>query len=461
MPAKPDTLLKIYREYESCLPLRWMPAIDSLKSLATFADNKWRPVDGWFHFKEGFSSDLLDYVLRHLPLNQSQVIRFLDPFAGVGTSVLAAQRAKKKGWAFEAIGVECNPFLEFVARTKLTWPSLDVGRLAQLEEYVLNPPLSISEFQGSIPALTTINNPRVFSYGRLRHLLALRERIRTCPSAFPEEQAFLLLGYAAVIEQLSGVRKDGRALRFVNRVTELGVKQALAQQWSAMRADLGKLHDERDVNPARMCLGDARNLAALGLRDESFDLILYSPPCLNNIDYTEVYKLEAWMLEFITSYDEFRAQRQKTLRSHPSIRFEPTDWLDESNNAATARALREALTNVWPGECKEWRTRLVSGYMDDMLKSLQEQYLISKDRAYVVCVVGNSLHLRKPYRVPIATDLLIAALAQSVGFEIEQIRAVRHLHRRDRQRRHFLRESLIFMQKRTPGVTDRTVTLAS
>jgi DNA modification methylase len=447
MLSKLDTLLQTYGEYESKLSLQWIPESNNLGSLVTFTDNKQRPVDRWFHFKEGFSSGLLDYVLAHLPLDRSQVIRLLDPFAGVGTSVLAAQRAKNIGWVFEAVGVERNPFLEFVARTKLTWPLLDVDRLVQFEEQILSPPLSTSEFQGSIPKLTTINNPRVFSNRRLRHLLGLRERIKNCTSVHLRERDFLLLGYAAVLEQLSGVRKDGRALRFVERVDRPSVKKALVQQWRAMRADLVKLSEEKGVNHARMHLGDARSLRTLGLRDRSFDLILYSPPYLNNIDYTEVYKLETWMLEFITSYDEFRAQREKTIRSHPSIRFEPTDWLDKSDNVAAAKALREALVDVWPVECKDWRTRLVSGYMDDMLKCLQEQYRVAKDEAYVVCVVGNSLHLHKPYKVPVATDLLIAALAQSVGFEVEQMQAARHLHRRDGQRRHFLRESLIFMQK--------------
>jgi len=454
MSSKLDTLLQAYTEYERTLPFQWLPEGSSLESLATFGSNRQKPVDGWFHFKEGFSSDLLNYVLNLIPLNQSQTIRLLDPFAGVGTSILAAQRARNEGWIFEAIGVERNPFLEFVARTKLLWPLLDLNRLIQLEEQILDPPLSTSEFQGDIPALTTIHNSMVFSNRRLRHLLALRERIKNRADVCPQERDFLLLGYAAILERLSGVRKDGRALRFVRRTGRPSVKKVLAQQWHAMRADLMRLSEEKDVNHARMYLGDARNLRVLGLRDRSFDLILYSPPYLNNIDYTEVYKLETWMLEFITTYDEFRAQRQKTIRSHPSIRFELTDWLDRSDNAATAKALRDALIDVWPEECRGWRTRLVSGYMDDMLKCLQEQYRVAKDGAYIVCVVGNSFHLRMPYKVPVATDLLIAALAQSVGFDIEEVQAIRHLHRRDGQERRFLRESLILMQKPTSCVPD-------
>ena len=447
MLSKLDRLLQTYMAYENTLSLRWTHGSNGLESLLTFNANRNKPVDRWFQFKEGFSSELLNYVITQLPLRRSQTIHLLDPFAGVGTTLLAAQLAKRKGWNFEAIGIECNPFLEFVARTKLAWPLFNVDRLFHLESQILEPPFSTNEFQGEIPELTTINNPRVFASRRLHHLLALRERIGSNANARSYERDFLLLGYAAVLERLSGVRKDGRGLRYAARSSRSNVKKTLAQQWCAMHTDLAELGRENEINHAQVFVGDARDLATLGLEDNSFDLIVYSPPYLNNIDYTEVYKLEAWMLGFIANYSEFRAQREKTLRSHPSIRFAHTDWLDKADNASTAKALREALIDAWPENCKKWRARLVSGYMDDMLKCLQEQYRVAKDGAYIVCAVGNSLHLRAPYKVPIATVLLVAAIAQSVGFEVKELQVIRHLHRRDRQRHHFLRESLIFMHK--------------
>ena len=53
----------------------------------------------------------------------------------------------------------------------------------------------------------------------------------------------------------------------------------------------------------------------------------YSPPYLNCIDYTEVYKLELWLLELVKTQAEFRQVRLGTLRSHPSVKFAERDDL--------------------------------------------------------------------------------------------------------------------------------------
>jgi hypothetical protein len=84
--------------------------------------------------------------------------------------------------------------------------------------------------------------------------------------------------------------------------------------------------------------------------------------------------------------------------------------------------------------------------MDDMYRALSAQYRIARSNAPVVCVVGNSLHGRKDHPIPIATDLLISALAQSAGFEIEWLQVARQLRRRDHSNA-LLRESIILMRK--------------
>jgi hypothetical protein len=50
-------------------------------------------------------------------------------------------------------------------------------------------------------------------------------------------------------------------------------------------------------------------------------LSCFSPPYLNCIDYTELYKIELWLMEHIASQEQFRETRLGTLRSHPSVKF--------------------------------------------------------------------------------------------------------------------------------------------
>ena len=49
--------------------------------------------------------------------------------------------------------------------------------------------------------------------------------------------------------------------------------------------------------------------------DDSFDLIITSPPYLNSRDYTDIYMLELKVLQLVNSHDDLRQLRKSTLRS--------------------------------------------------------------------------------------------------------------------------------------------------
>jgi len=84
--------------------------------------------------------------------------------------------------------------------------------------------------------------------------------------------------------------------------------------------------------------------------------------------------------------------------------------------------------------------------MDDMYQALSAQFRVARPNAPVVCVVGNSLHGHKEHPILIATDLLIIALAQEIGFKTEWLQVARQLRRRDHTNA-LLRESIILMRR--------------
>jgi hypothetical protein len=130
------------------------------------------------------------------------------------------------------------------------------------------------------------------------------------------------------------------------------------------------------------------------------------------------------------------------------VRFYETDYLESLGRNAWARCLVDAIVNdLVRDKDFSWRSRLIKAYADDMLVSLSSQFVRAKPGARVVCVVGNSLHGKTDGATPIATDLIIAALAQEVGFQIERLQITRHTNRRSRE--HPVRESIILMQRPT------------
>src|SRR5437879_4890233 len=74
----------------------------------SFMDNLQLPVHRWFRYSAGFSAEWVGDLLREHSARGS--VRVLDPFAGSGTVVLAAEQAGSHG-----IGIESHPFVARIA----------------------------------------------------------------------------------------------------------------------------------------------------------------------------------------------------------------------------------------------------------------------------------------------------------------------------------------------------------
>src|ERR1044072_6641738 len=82
--------------------------------------NETSPIHRWFRFKESFSAALVKRVVRDAAASLGPNLRLLDPYCGVGTSLLASQKLQDIRVA--ATGIEYDPFIHFVAHTKCGWP---------------------------------------------------------------------------------------------------------------------------------------------------------------------------------------------------------------------------------------------------------------------------------------------------------------------------------------------------
>jgi hypothetical protein len=445
---------------------------DAFSGLVGSGELRNSAVHRWFAYKEGFSPSLLPAVLDHLelegPLNVS------DCFGGVATTVLS-------GMADERVravrSVEYSPFAHFVGATKALWPELDPDSLTDLLPSALAFP---TKGAVAVPALSTFSNSDIFPPRRLRSILRARDHLRQLPNAMEAERDFLLLGLAAVLEDMSGAMRDGRALRIkrnrTRRASSLAattpfvsargeVQRALAGQWTAMLTDLTDLTEHRvaalDTDVAHLS-GDARDLAAItfpdgssAFPDEWADVSLFSPPYLNFYDYTELYKLELWMLEFVVDQDGFRNTRLGTLRSHPSLRFPDRNYFrgleDESIQLVTSLAAwmteHAARPEVGP---------IISQYFEDMFQVLREQFRLLRPGGTLVCVVANSTFSRRNtgsdgvktevWSLPLLTDVILGRLAELVGFQSVKLLKARDLRPKN-IRNGTARESLVTMEK--------------
>mgnify|MGYP001546129367 FL=1 len=80
---------------------------------STAEDSSALPRHRWYVIKEGFSPEVFKAAAASMKLSKEDAV--LDPFCGSGTVPLTASLA-----GHPAYGIEVNPFLAFVSRTKLS-----------------------------------------------------------------------------------------------------------------------------------------------------------------------------------------------------------------------------------------------------------------------------------------------------------------------------------------------------
>ena len=234
------------------------------RDMVTFVLNKKIPVYNWFYYKEGFSREL---VMRYLKLWKPS--RLLDPFAGSGTSLLAA-----KEYGIPSTGLDVNPVALLAARVKTAdW---DREKLMGILRSMKSEPFE--KQSGKFPYA------RFFPRPAQQDILFLKKQISSLE--MPERE-FFQLGLINAAYKCSWMYKDGAVLKlrkkpvpplrkYFFRTTRRMVKQA-----------------DRIKGPVPLVLeADARTMSF----HEEFDSCITSPPYLNKIEYQKIYGMEMWII---------------------------------------------------------------------------------------------------------------------------------------------------------------------
>lgn len=267
------------------------------RKLVSFQANKQNPVYRWFKYKEGFSSNLVQYYIKKLHFEGKDV---LDPFAGVGTTLFASSEL-----GCNATGIELLPVGAFVMEVRQALGQIDYNTLTTLSDNLWE---KVEKHRGEIYI----------------------EHIPITDGAFPEETETLLnawLGYCksvggdmgkllkfiafTILEEISYTRKDGQYLRWDHRSNRrqgktkfdkgriIPFKEAIENKLQQIIEDLRPsgaqtLFDSHSNSEEGkiMVYQDSCLTRLSKLEDQSFDLVVTSPPYCNRYDYTRTYALE-------------------------------------------------------------------------------------------------------------------------------------------------------------------------
>ena len=330
---------------------------EELAKWVTFQPNLKHPIHNWFYFKEGFSKELVDWIINQYDVKK----KIYDPFCGVGTTLLVAKEKDIK-----SIGIDVSPLAVFVSKVKTR--NYDIEKLKT----------TYAEFKKEKIQLQ--KGPKLFRkffYGKTFEMLfGIKKNIEEIEDE--KVRDFFMLALMDAAAKVALVRKVGGSLRKIKK-HPIPIKKIFLRKVKKMITDIEKVKLSKE-EPIVM-EADARNFY-LGSKASA---IITSPPYLNKIEYTTVYKLELGI---------FFRQPETKLRSYiaDEIRIKPIEKYAHMPLVAQA-------------------------YFADMEKVLENMYKSLKKNGLVFIVVAGGCF---PDRV-INSDEIIAKIAEEKGFNLLEI----------------------------------------
>ena len=280
-------------------------ATNPLRHYGSFRDSLRAPIHKWFAYPAGYSHKLVETKIRENSLNGESLIA--DPFLGTGTTSLAARMM-----GVPSLGIEAHPFVYWVAKVKLHI-HYDLDAIREQMGRVL---LTARSLQDDIeigdlwPKLVY----KCFSEDNLRKLGALRSALLAEDQDSPETN-FLKLALTATLRIVTTagagwpyIAPSKYQARIVNRdAFREFEKTCLAMIIDVQSVTSGFL----PLASYKVEKGDARHFDAY-TKPESVDLIVTSPPYMNNYDYADRTRLETYFWGIFHSWGDIT----KEVRDH-------------------------------------------------------------------------------------------------------------------------------------------------
>jgi DNA modification methylase len=422
-------------EQEHIAEQRWETRIQvdgSLtRSLVSFQANKGRAVYRWLKYKEAFSADLIEYLLRRQQITSGIM---LDPFAGSGTALFVAG-----GLGMKAEGIELLPIGRTIieARQIIESDLNDdvIDRLAfwrdkcpWRQSTVAETFIELRITRGAYPTET---------------LEAIGFFLKALEQEEKRVKAILRFALLCILENVSYTRKDGQYLRWDYRAGRpqgkkvfdkgkiLSFDNAITHKLREIVTDLRSTELPDDLFATRRSKADVRLYGGScleilpNLPTASYDCVVTSPPYCNRYDYTRTYALELALLG--VDEGELLKLRQGMLsctvenRAKDLLSLNP-EWKQAVIATDQQMLLQSILAYLDSQKDLDLLNnsgipRMVRGYFYEMACVIFESARVLKKGAPLIMVNDNVRY----QGVSIPVDIILSEIAEQLGFRVEQI----------------------------------------
>lgn len=407
------------------------------RTLVSFQANKAEIGYRWCKYREGFSAELIRYIIEETRLSGP----VLDPFAGSGTALFVAA-----DMGLDAIGVELLPCSAEIIQVRHAVRHVDKTALARSIRIVaekrawMNPgrECTFSHLRITAGAFPVENERQLSRY--------LFEATQTSDQLLSRLLRFAAL---SVLEEISFTRKDGQYLRWDQRSGRCFGKKMFDKGpiYSFDEAILGKLNqiaadvEGRDQEPSLFGRSiDQQESGAIEVKigscldiipqmePESISGLITSPPYCNRYDYTRTYALELAMLN--VDEDGIRRLRQAMLsctvenkEKHDLAQKFGAETFEVASSAYENQAVLSLILEYLDA-CKRDGTinnpgiiRMVKNYFFELAMLIFASHKVLKAGAPFVMVNDNVRY--EGAHVPV--DLILSDFAEQAGFDVESI----------------------------------------
>ena len=389
------------------------------------------PVHRWFRYSAGFSAAWAETVIRDARLETDEVV--LDPFAGSGTTLLAAQQCSTR-----SVGTENHPFVTRVARAKLSW-NTNIEQLADAARSLLKQGQSMKHHHVTDSVLLN----KCYTPEAISRLVALRLAYANLDHDDAAVRELLWLAVTAILRECSGVgtAQWQYVLPTRSKARVIDPFVAFTARIKMMCSDMALLQSNASTTTADIRLMDSRRMSGLDDIEGRVGLVLTSPPYPNNYDYADATRLEmtfwgeikgwgdlqgAVRHRLIRSSSQQSAAEQLVLSSLLEDRFVAPIRDDLAEVCGALEAIRET-----KGGKKTYHT-MVAAYFGDLAKTLHALRPLCKTGADLCFVIGDSA----PYGIYVPVEVWLERLAVAYGFGVNRFDKLRDRNVKWKNRKH-------------------------
>jgi len=394
---------------------------------SAFTENNGLPVHRWVPWIAGFSASFVEDVLDHfLPIPAGAAATVLDPFSGVGTTLVTAMLR-----GYNVVGFEINPYAALACELKLSVDGIPAGELeAAIAEFEETVPLRIrnGEEPQSVPPRGFVTRSEFLSPQVEAKVLLVHDFIGSLTNA-TVRKCFQL----ALVSELVGFSNYSYEPSLGRRVSagkppvdDAPVATVVARKLRVMLADVRtaqKTLGEMQARPeVRFQQGDffsgERQLPHAGI-----DLVITSPPYLNNYHYVRNSRPQVYWLGFAEQPADLKplethsfGKYWQTVRADQPIGLDfQMPALDEALQALRAR-------NVDKGQYggQGW-ANYAATYFNDSFRLAKCLHRLLRPGGHAVVVLGNSIL----QGIEFQTDVIFAEICRACGLDIEEIQMLR------------------------------------